>query len=157
MVKAACFESRRSRICPTLWHSCLKETKCLVKIEYCGEIPRLRGSMFGFRLEFCIMCHLIHLTILRRYYWPSLAYMCTKVTWNLIRFISRNILYIRIFNTSFGKISINNIIRWQLSVIWIVYMVINSTEQVHGIITRKYNIGLLLYAFWKPMHLHLPF
>ena len=24
-------------------------------------------------------CHLIHLTILRRFSWPSLAYMCTKV------------------------------------------------------------------------------
>ena len=24
-------------------------------------------------------CQLIHLTILRRFYWPSLAYMCTKV------------------------------------------------------------------------------
>ena len=24
-------------------------------------------------------CHLNHLTILRRFFWPSLAYMCTKV------------------------------------------------------------------------------
>ena len=24
-------------------------------------------------------CHLIHITILRRLYWPSLAYMCTTV------------------------------------------------------------------------------
>ena len=24
-------------------------------------------------------CHLIHLTILRRFSWPSLAYMCTKL------------------------------------------------------------------------------
>ena len=31
-------------------------------------------------------CHLIHLTILRRFSWPSLAYMCTR--WPKARFIS---------------------------------------------------------------------
>ena len=32
--------------------------------------------------------HFIHLTILRRFPWPSLAYMCTKVAYNPIHFIS---------------------------------------------------------------------
>ena len=50
--------------------------------QYCGEPPWPRGSVLGLRppgLEFRILCHLIHLTILRRFSWPSLAYMCTKV------------------------------------------------------------------------------
>ena len=33
-------------------------------------------------------CHLAHLTILRRLSWPSLAYMCTKVAWIPIHFLS---------------------------------------------------------------------
>ena len=40
------------------------------------------GSVLGLRppgLEFRILCHLNHLTILRRLSWPTLAYMCTKV------------------------------------------------------------------------------
>ena len=32
-------------------------------------------------------CHLNHLTILRRFSWPSLAYMCTKVALSPIHFI----------------------------------------------------------------------
>ena len=32
-------------------------------------------------------CHLNHLTILRRFFWPSLAYMCTKVARSPIHFI----------------------------------------------------------------------
>ena len=35
-------------------------------------------------------CHLIHLTVLRRLPWPSLAYMCTKVAKTPIHFISRS-------------------------------------------------------------------
>ena len=35
-----------------------------------------------------VQCHLNHLTILRRFSWPSLAYMCTKVALSPIRFIS---------------------------------------------------------------------
>ena len=33
-------------------------------------------------------CHRIHLTVLKRFSWPSLACMCTKVTKNPIHFIS---------------------------------------------------------------------
>ena len=33
-------------------------------------------------------CHLNHLTILRRFSWPSIAYMCTKVVERPIHFIS---------------------------------------------------------------------
>ena len=54
--------------------------------QYCGEPPWPRGSVLGLRppgLEFRILsggqCHLNHLTILRRFSWSSLAYMCTKV------------------------------------------------------------------------------
>ena len=32
-------------------------------------------------------CHLIHLIILKRFSWPSLAYMCTKVAQSPIHFI----------------------------------------------------------------------
>ena len=37
-------------------------------------------------------CHLNHLTILRRFSWPSLAYMCTKVAYSPIHFISFHLL-----------------------------------------------------------------
>ena len=45
-----------------------------------GSVPGLGGlketKMYPVSGE---QCHLIHLTILRRFSWPSLAYMCTKV------------------------------------------------------------------------------
>ena len=46
----------------------------LVKIQYFEEPPGPSGRQ----------CHLIHLIILRTFSWPSSAYMCTKVAWNLI-------------------------------------------------------------------------
>ena len=52
---------------------------------YCGEPPWPRSSVLDLRppgLEFLILCledSVNHLTILRRFSWPSLAYMCTKV------------------------------------------------------------------------------
>ena len=71
-----------------LWPPSFKETKknvssplrLLVKIQYCGEPPLPRGSVLGLRppgLEFRLLvsggqCHLI---ILRRFSWPSLAYV----------------------------------------------------------------------------------
>ena len=33
-------------------------------------------------------CHIIHLTILRRFSWPGLDFLCTKVAYNPIHFIS---------------------------------------------------------------------
>ena len=51
--------------------------RSLVKIQYCGEPPwetaraRISNSESGGQSP------LIHLTILRRFSWPSLAYMCT--------------------------------------------------------------------------------
>ena len=57
-----------------------------LKIIYCGELPWPKGSVLDFRapgLEFRIMCdwqcHLIHITILWRFSWPSLTNMCTHV------------------------------------------------------------------------------
>ena len=49
VVKAACLESRRSRIGTPLWSSSFKETimflpRSLVKILYCEEPPRTIGS-----------------------------------------------------------------------------------------------------------------
>ena len=87
VVKAACLESRRSRVRTPLWHSSFKETKMfllrsLVEVIYCGEPPWLRGSVLGLRppwLEFRIIClegmrcHLIHHTIPGRLSWPVYA------------------------------------------------------------------------------------
>ena len=99
VVKAACLESRR-------YHSGLQVSKkqmflpcSLAQIQYCGEPLSLRSSVLGLRppgLEFRILCwrqcHLIHFTILRRFSWPNLAYMCKKLAWSPNHFISyRNI------------------------------------------------------------------
>ena len=56
----------------------LKETKNVsskstCESQYCGE------SLWGSNPVSGGQCHLKHLTILRRFSWPSLAYMCTKV------------------------------------------------------------------------------
>ena len=47
--------------------------------QYCGEPPWPRGSVLGLRPVSEGQCHLNHLTIFRRFFWPSLAYMCTKM------------------------------------------------------------------------------
>ena len=39
VVKAACLESRRLRVRTPLWPPSFKETKCFVKIRYCGQPP----------------------------------------------------------------------------------------------------------------------
>ena len=39
-------------------------------------------------LDFRFLRHLFYLAILRRFFWPTLAYMYTKVAWNLINSIS---------------------------------------------------------------------
>ena len=59
VVKAACLESRRLRVRTPLWPPSYKETKCFVKIQYCGEPPWPRGSVIGLRLpglEFRSVC-----------------------------------------------------------------------------------------------------
>ena len=69
----------------------LKETKMFlphprVKVSIVGSL-RDRGVAFSTsaaraRISNAVsrgQCHLNHLTILRRFSWPSLAYMCTKV------------------------------------------------------------------------------
>ena len=64
--------------------------------QYCGEPSWPRGSVLGLRppgLEFQVLCledstsHLNHLTSLRRFCWPSLAYICTKMSKSPILFI----------------------------------------------------------------------
>ena len=63
----------------------LKETKMFlphprVKLSIVGSL-RARPQTAMARISNPVsggQCHLIHLTILRRFSWPSLAYMCTK-------------------------------------------------------------------------------
>ena len=47
----------------------------------------VREHLRSFFLLSLLHCHFIHLTILRRLSWPSLAYMCTRVVYNPIHFI----------------------------------------------------------------------
>ena len=85
VVSTAAFHARVRGSVPGLGG--LKETKNVsspstCESQYCGEPPWPRGSVLDLGpsgLEFRILC-LNHPTILRRFSWPSLAYMCTKVT-----------------------------------------------------------------------------
>ena len=51
----------------------LKETKMFLPHPRPTARTRISNPVSGGQ------CHLNHLTILRRFSWPSLAYMCTKV------------------------------------------------------------------------------
>ena len=88
VIKAACLVSRRSHIQTPPWHSSFKETKCFFSAH--SQIFNIVGSLHdrdvassasdrqGANFESCV----IYLTILRRFSWPSLAYimyMCTMV------------------------------------------------------------------------------
>ena len=44
----------------------------------------------GLNFESCVgrQCYLTHLTIIRRFFWPNLAWIYTKVAWSPIPFIS---------------------------------------------------------------------
>ena len=91
VVKAACLESWRSRVRVPLWLPSFKETKCfflahswrfnIVESLRDREVARSASDARARILNSVSVgqCHLIHLTILRRFFWPSLAYMCTKV------------------------------------------------------------------------------
>ena len=81
VVSTAAFHARVRGSVPGLGG--LKETKNVsspstCESQYCGEPPWPRGSVLGLRPPGG-QCHLNYLTILRRFSWPSLAYMCTKV------------------------------------------------------------------------------
>ena len=74
----------------------LKETKNVsspstCESQYCGEPPWPRGSELArARISSPVSgrpCRLIHLTILRRFSWPNLAYMYTKVSWSPVHFM----------------------------------------------------------------------
>ena len=89
VVSTAAFHARVRGSVPGLGG--LKETKNVsypstCESQYCGEPPWPRGSVLGPDRQSSIsnpvsggQCHLNHLTILRRFSWPSLAYMCTNV------------------------------------------------------------------------------
>ena len=90
----------------------------LLSIPYCGEPPWPRSSELGLktvrvRISNCVsggQCHLIYLTILRRFSWHSLTYMCMKVAWYPIHFISfihYKFIQIEMF-AIFFKYKINN-------------------------------------------------
>ena len=77
MVSTAAFHARARGSVPGLGG--LKETKMFlphprVKVSIVGSLrDQISNPVSGGQ------CHLNHLTILKRFSWPSLAYMCTKV------------------------------------------------------------------------------
>ena len=88
VVSTAAFHARVRGSVPGLGG--LKETKMFlphprVKVSIVGslrdrEVAFSASDRQGSNFESCGgQCHLNHLTILRRFSWPSLAYMCTKV------------------------------------------------------------------------------
>ena len=88
VVKAVCLERRGSRIRTLPWHSSFEEIKCFSPLtrKYCGEHPRPRRACSASdrwaRISNYVsggQCLLIHLAILRRFSWPSLALMYTEV------------------------------------------------------------------------------
>ena len=97
MVEAACLESRRSLVQALLWPSSFKEKNVSFPLTRNDSIlwgtsvtKRWRAQPQTARAQISNpvsggQCHLVHFTILRRFSWSSLAYMCTKVprTWEL--------------------------------------------------------------------------
>ena len=90
VVSTAAFHARVRGSVPGLGG--LKETKMflphpLVKVSIVGslrdrEVACSTSDRRGSNFEYSVsggQCHLNHLTILRRFSWPNLAYMCTKV------------------------------------------------------------------------------
>ena len=84
MVSTAAFHARVRGLVPGLGG--LKETKMFlpyprVKLSIVGSL-RAQPQTVRARISNPVsggQCHLIHLTILRRFSWPSLPYMCTEV------------------------------------------------------------------------------
>ena len=91
VVKGACLGSRRSRVCAPLWPSSFKETNVSCPLTRKDSIlwgasvterQRARPQTARARISNQVsggQCHLIHLTIFKRFSWLNLAYMCTKV------------------------------------------------------------------------------
>ena len=85
MVSTAAFHARVRGSVPGLGG--LKETKMFlchprVKLSIVGSLRDREVACSASDRQgpvFEGQCHLIHLIILRRFSWPSLAYMCTKV------------------------------------------------------------------------------
>ena len=87
MVSTAAFHARVRGSVPGLGG--IKETKMFlphpgVKVSIVGslrdrEVACSASNRQGSNPVSGGQCHLIHLTILRRFSWTSLAYMCTKV------------------------------------------------------------------------------
>ena len=70
---------------PPLWHSGFTETNVSSPLTLEDLIlwgASVRGSELGLEFRSLCMhegqCHLIHLTILRRFFWPSLAYTAQR-------------------------------------------------------------------------------
>ena len=82
MVSTAAFHARVRGSVPSLGG--LKETKMFlphprVKISIVGILRDREVACSASNPVSGGQCHLNHLTILRRFSWPSLAYMCTNV------------------------------------------------------------------------------
>ena len=83
-VDKAALESRRSRVLTPLWPSSFKETKCFFSAHRFNIVVSLRDrEVAGLRLpgvEFQILCSEGSvLPFISASFWPSLAYMYTKV------------------------------------------------------------------------------
>ena len=63
--------------------SCCKVTFQCEYCQYCDrEVVCSASDRQGSNFESCVCrCHLNHLTIFKRFSWPSLDYMCIKVSW----------------------------------------------------------------------------
>ena len=84
VVKCAGWESRRSRVQTPLWLSSVKETKCFFpahsqRLNIVGNLRdqevACSASERKVRISTPVSAGQCHLTILRRFSWPSLAYM----------------------------------------------------------------------------------
>ena len=94
VVKASCLESRRSQPEPRFGIQVSKQqnvspplTFNIVRSLCDREVVCSASDHQGSNSVSGGQCLLIHLTILMRFVWPSLAYICTNVALNPIHFI----------------------------------------------------------------------
>ena len=68
------------------FESCVWRTVSSQSSHHPQEVLLAQFSLYvhkgGLKPDSFHFCHLQHLTILRRFSWPSLAYMCTEVAYN---------------------------------------------------------------------------
>ena len=139
VVSTAAFHARVRGSVPGLGG--FKETKMFlphprVKVSIVGslrdrEVACSASDRQGSNFESCV-CHLIHLIILRRFSWPSLAYMCTKVAWGPIHFIS------------FCKLTMSN-----LDIFAILFDVLTINPFIAGTVFIRQNLTSADFRSWR--------